>query len=367
MQKSNFRVPVGLAAALVVGMIGFKDTGIFVNSFNARLNSGVEVSFSPNNRAEIVGEGESKSTYLVESEGNEFYVPKEVLLKVDNGIKGYTVLKNSPLLNESGEIIRLLFLDEYVTFVENNGDYAVVKTSDNLVGKVNIKDLDPDRIRNITEGIAKEDLSLDNGTYTLNISEGDTVNVAWFEKDYYILFDEDQNKFNVDRDKISIFVDTEKVVENVLDIAKTANVVEEVVEEVVESTVNSAPSSTVSDILNRGYALLGKPYVWGDTGKVGYDCSGLVTALYTGKSNVKLPRSSRDMAKVGTYVSASELQPGDLLFFNSGGSSTISHVAIYAGDGVMLHASNSQRGVVTDPISGYYFQNNFSHARRVLN
>lgn len=365
MQKSNFRIPVGLALTLVIGLIGFKDTGIFVNSFNARLNSGIEVSFSPNNRAEIIGEGKSKSTYLVESDGNQFYVPKDVLLKVDNGVSGYTVLKNTSIKDASGNVIRLLFLDEKLTFVENKGDHALVRSEDGIEGLVEKKDLDPSRIRNIVEGIAKEDLVLNNGTYTLNILSGDTVNVAWFEKDYFILFDQYKNKFNVPKDKISIYVDKEQVAENVLEAAKNANQQVEVAETAVQQ--NSAVSSTAAQLINKAESLLGSPYVYGDTGKVGYDCSGLVAAVYTGHTNVKLPRSSKDMAKVGTYVTENELQPGDLLYFTSGSSSTISHVAIYAGDGVMIHASNSQRGVVTDPIDGYYFQNNFSHARRVLN
>ncbi len=364
MHKSNLKFPVGLAITLVIGLVGFRDTGIFVNNFNARLSSGVEVSYNANKRAEIVGEGDSKSTYLVEADGNRFYVPKETILKVDTGIEGYTVLKNTPLLNESGNVIRLLFKDEYLRFVlADNNNKVIVETSDNQVGYVDTKDLDPKRIRNITEGIAKKDLSLFNGTHTLKISQGDTVKVAWFEKDYFILFDEAQNKFNVQKDNISIYVDREKVVEDVLDLARRANVREEIA---IEETYTANVSDKVSSIIDGAFARLGSPYVWGDTGSKGYDCSGLVTALYSGNTNVKLPRSSRDMAEVGTYVSASELIPGDLLFFNSGGDSTINHVAIYIGNGKMIHSSNSQRGVVLDPVDGYYFQNNFSHARRVL-
>lgn len=358
MQKSNFKIPVGLALTLVVGLIGFKDTGIFVNSFNARLNNGVEVSFSPNNRAEIVGEGESKTTYLVESGGNKVYVPKEILLKVDNGVYGYRVLKNQPLLDENGQVIRLLFMDEYLTLVENRGDKALVKTNDGYTGLVKNENLDPDRIRNIVDGIAKEDLYLDNGNHTLKVLAGDTVKVAWFEEDYFILYDEDQNKFNVSKELISIFQEAkvEKKVE------EKAAVSIERPKSLSEESVNK-----VEQIINKAYTLLGSPYVWGDTGKAGYDCSGLVYSLFGEFTDVKLPRSSREMSEVGQYVTEADLEAGDFLFFTSRGGSTINHVALYIGDGKMIHSSNSQRGVVIDEISGYYFTNCFSHARRVLN
>ena len=137
LQKSKMRIPTGLIIVLVLGLIGFKDTGIFVSSFNARLNNGVEVDYSPNNRAEIIGEGASKTTYHVESaDGTRFYVPKEYLLKVDNGVNGYTVLNNTPLYDNSGEVIRLLFLDEYLTFVENRGDQALVRASE--IGRAHV-------------------------------------------------------------------------------------------------------------------------------------------------------------------------------------------------------------------------------------
>lgn len=363
MQKSNFKVPVGIALTLIVGLVGFRDTGIFVNSFNAKLNNGVEVSFSPNNRAEIVGEGASKTTYLVESEGSKVYVPKEVLLKVDNGVNGYRVLKNAPLFDENGEVIRVLSLDEYLTFVANKGDKVLVKTNDGFKGLVSKAALDPDRIRNIVNGIAKEDLFVDNGNQTLSVREGGNVNVAWFEKDYFIVYDNNQNKFKVPKEKISIF--EKKLVEETKEVEKMmvkafGNPLEK------PESLSNESADTVQKIIQKAYTLIGSPYVYGDTGKAGYDCSGLVYSLYGEFTDVKLPRSSREMAEVGTYVTEEDLEAGDFLFFTSKGGSTINHVALYIGNGMMIHASNSQDGVVLNPIEGTYFNTCFSHARRVL-
>ncbi len=352
------RIPAGLILVLVFGLIGFKDTGIFVSSFNARLNNGIEVSYRPNNRAEIIGEGASKTTYHVESsDGTRFYVPKEYLLKVDNGVKGYTVLKNTPLYDGSGGVIRLLFLDEYLTFVENRGDQVLVRTGDGLTGYANKSDLDPDRIRNIVEGIAKDNITANNGTNTFVINRGDSVKVAWFEQDYFIIFDESENKYQVPRNSISLFEKPEE----------SAPVAEKAIEKKsVPATGGPSSNATgsIANIINKAETLLGAPYVYGDTGKAGYDCSGMVYALYGEFTDVKMPRSSRQMAEVGSLVGENDLQAGDLCFFTSRGSSTISHVGLYIGDGMMIHASNNQGRIVKDPINGYYFQNNFSHARR---
>jgi cell wall-associated NlpC family hydrolase len=80
---------------------------------------------------------------------------------------------------------------------------------------------------------------------------------------------------------------------------------------------------------------VGAQYRWGADGPDAFDCSGLVVWAYrtSGKS---LPHSSREMSHIGTPVSKDDLQPGDLVFFYGGPS----HVAIYIGNGQVVHASN---------------------------
>ncbi|WP_328719834.1 NlpC/P60 family protein [Streptomyces sp. NBC_00247] len=78
---------------------------------------------------------------------------------------------------------------------------------------------------------------------------------------------------------------------------------------------------------------IGKPYVWGATGPASYDCSGLTQAAWR-EAGVDLPRTTWDQVNVGTRVATADLQPGDLIFFYD----DISHVGIYQGDGMMVHA-----------------------------
>ncbi|MFC8504772.1 NlpC/P60 family protein [Streptomyces sp. NPDC057411] len=80
-------------------------------------------------------------------------------------------------------------------------------------------------------------------------------------------------------------------------------------------------------------AQIGKPYVWGATGPSSYDCSGLTQAAWRA-AGVDLPRTTWDQVKVGTRVATADLLPGDLVFFYD----DISHVGIYLGDGMMIHA-----------------------------
>ncbi len=98
----------------------------------------------------------------------------------------------------------------------------------------------------------------------------------------------------------------------------------------------SAPSARVKAVIDYACAQLGDPYVWGADGPGSFDCSGLTMAAWA-KGGVSLPHSSRMQAGYGTRISSSQMRPGDLLFYYS----PISHVAIYLGNGMMIHAPHS--------------------------
>lgn len=98
------------------------------------------------------------------------------------------------------------------------------------------------------------------------------------------------------------------------------------------------------DLVEYAKQFVGNPYVWGGTSLTkGADCSGFVLSVFK-KYGVKLSHSSRAQANEGTKISASELLPGDLVFY-ANSSGTINHVAIYIGGGQVIHASNPKTGI----------------------
>lgn len=102
-------------------------------------------------------------------------------------------------------------------------------------------------------------------------------------------------------------------------------------------------SSVRIRLVNKAKEYLGGRYVWGGTslGK-GVDCSGYTQQIYK-KFGYSIPRTSRSQASSGTKISSSQLKPGDLVFYGKG--SYINHVAIYIGNGRIIHASNRRDGI----------------------
>ncbi|WP_026119813.1 C40 family peptidase [Nocardiopsis ganjiahuensis] len=119
------------------------------------------------------------------------------------------------------------------------------------------------------------------------------------------------------------------------------------------SSYTGPASGNAQTVLNFAYEQIGKPYIWGGTGPNGYDCSGLTQAAWA-QAGVNLPRTTFDQVNAGQRVSWENKQPGDLLFFYG---ASPSHVGLYAGDGVMVHASTSSRPIGTVQLSDYYRSN----------
>jgi cell wall-associated NlpC family hydrolase len=134
------------------------------------------------------------------------------------------------------------------------------------------------------------------------------------------------------------------------------------------ATGGVSSSSSARAAVATGERYVGVPYVWGGTTPDGFDCSGFVQYVY-GKQGVPLPRTSRQMAHAGQAVppQLASLREGDLMLFR-GRSSTISHVALFAGNDRILHSSSSGGGVRFDDLwseRGAYYRSHLVAARRV--
>jgi cell wall-associated NlpC family hydrolase len=119
-----------------------------------------------------------------------------------------------------------------------------------------------------------------------------------------------------------------------------------------------APPNVHGGVVGIAMHYLGVPYVWGGSTPRGFDCSGFVAYVFA-QIGVSLPHSSYAMYGMGTAISISALQPGDLVFFTGA-----SHMGIYIGGGQFIHAPHTGDVVKISSLSGYY-SSNFAGARRI--
>ncbi len=127
-----------------------------------------------------------------------------------------------------------------------------------------------------------------------------------------------------------------------------------------------ADPAAANAVLMRAISLVGTPYRYGgNTPDGGFDCSGLVNYVYRDMLDLRLPRSSRELAAwQGPRIDPDRLAAADLVFFGTGGQ--VSHVGIYVGEGRFVHAPSSGGTVRLDRLDAVYWQQHYSGAKRVL-
>lgn len=111
-------------------------------------------------------------------------------------------------------------------------------------------------------------------------------------------------------------------------------------------------------------AQVGKRYVLGGNGPEVFDCSGLVQQAYL-SAGVRLPRLASQQRFAGTKVSADQLLPGDLLYYQDGSSPRKGHISMYVGNGLAVEAANPRRGVRVRPLDQAWYRDRFVTAVRI--
>jgi hypothetical protein len=125
-------------------------------------------------------------------------------------------------------------------------------------------------------------------------------------------------------------------------------------------------STARADVVLQAVSLLGTPYRFGGASpEAGFDCSGLVRHVFASVLNANLPRRSEEISAVGQPVARGELQPGDLVFFDTL-RRAFSHVAIYIGEGRFIHAPAKSGRVRIEGLDDRYWATRFNGARRVI-
>ena len=123
-------------------------------------------------------------------------------------------------------------------------------------------------------------------------------------------------------------------------------------------------TSQASDLVVNAMGYLGVPYRRGGTGIQGFDCSGFVQAMYQKTLGLVLPHNAKAQAAATEKIDKTELQPGDLVFFNTL-RRAFSHVGIYIGEGKFIHSPRAGGEVRIEDMRESYWVKRFNGARRV--
>lgn len=358
---------MGLIALCAVSIFGLKDTGVFINEHVQRTYSGNEIEFSIGEKVNIV-EKENDS-YIVTKGKARVTVPQDKVLVTKVDIPTYRIIKASPIQRE-GQIIRNLFIGEYAVLVEDKGDLVTVKCNDGTIGDVNPSSLEKIADQRDHETIIKvlENTEAKNKNDKISVEAGETVTVVNYDNGEFIIRAANGNKYSIDADKLDIesgkklempTVEATKMVSLEMDEKEIEKVALEA------STNKKSQNGKAQQIISSAANKLGSTYVYGATGNGGYDCSGLVYAVYKNEMGIELPRTSSAQSGFGTQIGKSNLQEGDLVFFNTAGSG-VSHVGIYIGNDQFIHASSGQGKVITSSLSEDYYAKRYVNATRVL-
>ena len=134
----------------------------------------------------------------------------------------------------------------------------------------------------------------------------------------------------------------------------------------VSNSTTESTSQKATKVISMAKAKLGSPYVWGAEGPDSFDCSGFTYYIYKNALGITLPRTSKAQSTYGTYVSKENLQPGDLVFFDSSYGSNVNHVGIYIGNNEMIHSPKPGDVVKVQKIDTNYYKKAYVTARRVF-
>jgi len=134
----------------------------------------------------------------------------------------------------------------------------------------------------------------------------------------------------------------------------------------VVANSNKTSNPTRSTLMSRANSQRGTPYRYGTSGGGTFDCSGFTSAMYR-KVGIRLPRTAAEQFGVGQHIAKTSLTKGDLVFFrNTAGRRGVSHVGIYSGNGMFIHASSRGNAVRIDTLSSGYYASHFAGGRRLL-
>ncbi|AOY76836.1 SH3 domain-containing protein [Clostridium formicaceticum] len=339
-----------------------------------------------------------------------------------------TIIANQGILrrtaNFEGDVVETLALGTQVLLQEKSGDWYRVQLTNGITEGWMYKDLiavNGEKGSSLKKGITTASTLNVRGTPSLQgsvvtqLSSGSEVTILSQEEEWYQVQLSQGPKGFVHSDFIEVVPNfpQAQVLENNSKVRTTANLQAETIvtlnkadiifikgyqdgwynvvtkdfiegwisNEVVELQVNvvrpvnrsGTRSNGLSNIKTVAEKYIGTPYRYATAGPNSFDCSGFVFYIlntyykdYLNERGIDLPRSSRDQANVGASVNKSQLQTGDLVFFNNGTTSTINHVGIYIGNNQFIHASSGRSmGVIISSLDEANYKRRYAKATRL--
>lgn len=180
----------------------------------------------------------------------------------------------------------------------------------------------------------------------------------------------EENINKMDKVDVSDLNDTDKSEINKTDNSIT-NTLFEKISDTSKSTLNAATKvtntvlNTTQSLISNALGLLGVPYRYGgNTVAQGLDCSGFVKLVFSKTLGIILPRRASDMGRLGKHVNKNDLEPGDLVFFNTMRRIN-SHVGIYIGDDKFVHSPSTGGHIRVDKLSTSYWKQRFEWGKRI--
>lgn len=328
-----------------IGLLGFKDTGIFVKDTMAVDRNGIQAEFNKYEEINLISEREGN--YLIEKQGKQYDIPSDSLIRTSKISQKYKLKKDTMILDKPfGKGFKSYEKNHVFQLLKHDGDYGLFECADGIQGYLNFLDLDAIVEDYYTYGTSKVNKTLKNKNMVYKLVKGQEVAIKDFRDNSYIILDENKNEFRVPNKDIELSRKIKKT---------------------ISREQQSTKSLEIDKLIQSAHDKIGSKYVYADIGKKGYDCSGLTYSLYLNELGIKLNRTSIDQANNGIYVDREDLIPGDLVFFKTT-SYPIGHVGLYIGDGNMIHASSSKNQVIISSInkSGYY-TSRYVTGRRIIN